>query len=112
MDRVLLATEDPVEGYGRANHIRVEKLPTPIVQGQPLPKPLNEWYRFRMEPEPTGGCYLFSLSNIFPDTVVQGGCHVPGVHKDVPNMNYFVNIHERQRIICELFWFENNPTKL
>ena len=74
MDRVLVATNDPVEDYDKARHIRVEILPRPIVEGQPLPiDPNNELYLFRMEPGTSGGFYLCSQSKVFPETVMQGG---------------------------------------
>lgn len=111
MDRVLVATNDLVEGYDKAKHIRVEKLPKPIVEGQPLPKCLTEFYYFHMEPEKNGGYYLCSESRIFPDTVMQGGYQLSDAPTDPPNVNDFVTLHNRQKIIRELFYFENEPGK-
>lgn len=111
MNKVLVATNDPVEGYTKAKHIRVETLTKPIVEGEPLPINVNELYLFNMEPERSGGYYLCSQSNIFPDTVMQGGYDVNGSSTTPPAVNDFVNIHNRQRSIREWFWFENNPTR-
>lgn len=112
MDRVLVATTDPVEGYDKAKHIKVEVLPSPIVQGQPLPKPLKEFYQFHMELDrSSGGYYLCSESRIYPDTVMQGGYQTSESSKDAPNSNDYVTLHNRQRTIRELFWFEIDPNK-
>ena len=114
MDRVLVATTNPVVGYTEANHIRVERLQTPIREGEPLPiDPSNkiEFYMFRMEPEKSGGCYLCSQSNIFPNTVMQGGYQTTEVSKNPPNANDYVTIHDRQGIMREWFWFEKLPTR-
>ena len=114
MDRVLVATNDPVVGYVEANHIRVEKLQTPIREGEPLPIDPNnkiEFYMFRMEPENCGGYYLCSQSNIFPNTVMQGGFQTTDVSKNPPNVNDFVTLHNRQGLMREWFWFEKVPTR-
>ena len=118
MNKVLVATNDPVEGYINSKYIRVQELETPIVEGKPLPIEISsskvECYQFRMEPETSarGGYYLCSLSNIFRDTVMQGGFQTTDVSKNVPNVNDIVNIHNRQKIMREWFWFENDPTKV
>lgn len=113
MDRVMVATNDPVEGYDQAKHIRIEKLPTPIVQGQPLPiDPNNEFYLFRKEPATNDGYYLCSQSKVFPDTVMQGGYQISDASKNVPNVNDFVTLHNRQGSMREWFWFENKPTPM
>lgn len=70
MDRVLVATIDPVVGYSEAKHIIVEKLQSPIKEGEPLPIDPNnkiEFYIFRMEPENCGGFYLCLQSNKYSD---------------------------------------------
>lgn len=111
MDRVLVATQHVVEGYDKAKYIKVEKLTRPIVKGQPLPKPLNELYRFRMDPEKNGGFYFYSLSNVFADPVMQGGYHDHEVSTGVPNINDFVTLHNRQKTIRELFCPETPPRR-
>ena len=115
MDKVLVATNDPVEGYVDSKYIRVEELTTPIVEGKPLPTEIIskiECYQFRMEPETNGGYYLCSQSRIFRDTVMQGGYQTTAeVTNNTPNANDFVNVHNRQRILREWFWFEFDPSK-
>lgn len=118
MDKVLVATNDPVEGYINSKYIRVQELETPIVEGKPLPPEITsnktELYQFRVDPaetSPRGGYYLCSLSNIFHDTVIQGGFQTTDASKNAPNVNDVVNIHDRQRIMREWFWFDNDPTR-
>ena len=118
MKKVLVATNDLVDGYINSKYIRVQELETPIVEGKPLPVEITsnkiELYQFRVEPAETsarGGYYLCSLSNIFHDTVVQGGFQTADTSKNAPSVNDFVNIHDRQRIMREWFWFDNDPPK-
>ena len=116
MKRVLVATKDPVEGYVDSMHLRIEELDRPIEQGKPLPIRGSSddlrLYQFRMEQDTHGGYYLVSLSRIFDDTVVQAGFQAPTASNTPPNVNDFVNIHQRQRIMRELFYFQIHPNKL
>ena len=117
-DRVLQATEVPIDAYEKAFRIKVVKLPTNIVLGRPLPMPMDKYYQFTLEEKKPGdrcrtGCFIRSESEILSDNVVQGGYKKS---KDEtpelpPEPNDHVSIHLRALIHRELFWFENVPTK-
>ena len=115
MKRVVVATKDPVEGYVDSKHLRIEELDRPIQQGKPLPISSSDLqlYQFRLEQETParGGYYLCSQSRIYTNTVVQAGFEPTGATNTPPRMDDFVNIHERQNKMRELFYFEIDPNK-